>query len=80
MLGLRRVPHDSTLCDTHQRLLRRPLPHRTAPLVAAAQALGLLPTRATGIVAATGLEARHVSRYYVWRTGYQGFAADAGRH
>jgi len=75
VLGLKRVPHDSTLCYAQQRLLRQPcfraLQHRLWPR---AQALGLLPTRATGIVNATGLEARHVSRYYVWRTGYRGIA------
>jgi transposase len=75
VLGLKRVPHYSTLCSAHQRLMRQPhfhaLQHR---LWRQAQALSLLPARATGIVDATGLEARQVSRYYVWRAGYRGFA------
>ena len=75
VLGLKRVPHYSTLGYAHQRLIRQPcflaLQHR---LWQRAHTLGLLPTRTTGIVDATGLEARHVSRYYVWRAGYRGFA------
>jgi hypothetical protein len=43
-------------------------------MVAAGADPSLLPTRATGIVDATGLEARHVRRYDVWRTGYRGVA------
>lgn len=34
-----------------------------------ARAQGLIGERPDGIVDATGLESRHVSRYYVWRTG-----------
>jgi hypothetical protein len=55
-----------------------------------ASAQQLLPARLTGITDATGLEARSVSRYYVWRTGYRRFSrrrwpkltlvGDADRH
>jgi hypothetical protein len=73
--GLKRVPHYSPRCDAHQRLMRQPhfhaLPYR---LWRQAQALSLLPARATGSVGAPGLEARQVSRDYVWRAGYRGFA------
>jgi hypothetical protein len=73
--GLKRVPHYSPRCDAHQHLMRQPhfhaLPHR---LWRQAQALSLLPARATGIVDATGLEARQVRRSYVWRAGYRGVA------
>ena len=34
-----------------------------------AQLLGLLPERSRAAIDATGLESRHVSRYYVWRRG-----------
>lgn len=38
-----------------------------------ARSRGLLPPRPTGMINATGLEARHVSRYYVERKGYRRF-------
>jgi hypothetical protein len=34
-----------------------------------ARAIGLLPKRSRAAIDATGLESRHVSRYYVWRLG-----------
>jgi hypothetical protein len=38
-------------------------------MVRAAEAIGLLPKRSSVAVDATGLESRHVSRYFVWRLG-----------
>lgn len=38
-------------------------------MVALGRAIGLLPLRSRAAVDATGLESRHVSRYYVWRLG-----------
>ena len=73
-LGLTQVPHYSTLCYAQRRLLRKP---RVQALLHAiwkrAQPETAQPTRRTGVVDATGLEARHVSRYFVWRTGYRHF-------
>lgn len=73
-IGLGRVPHYSTLCYAQRRLLKqrlfRALQHQ---VFQRARAKGLLPARPTGIIDATGLEARHVSRYYVDRKGYRRF-------
>jgi hypothetical protein len=38
-------------------------------MVLIARAIGLLPKRSRVAIDATGLESRHVSRYYVWRLG-----------
>jgi hypothetical protein len=38
-------------------------------MVKLAQAVGLLPRRSSVAIDATGLESRHVSRYFVWRLG-----------
>ncbi len=74
VLGLQRVPNYSTLCYAHQRLMRQALFSALQHHVwQQAQAWGLLPERPKGIVDATGFEARHVSRYYVWRKGYRRF-------
>lgn len=74
VLGLNRVPNYSTLCYAHQRLMRQTsflaFQHQVWQQ---AQALRLLPERPKGVVDATGLEARHVSRYYVWRKVYRHF-------
>ena len=68
VLGLDRVPNYSTLCYAQHRLLRlrqfHALQHRVWQQ---AQAEGWCSPPATGIVDATGLEARPVSRYYIWR-------------
>jgi hypothetical protein len=34
-----------------------------------AKSIGLLPARSRAAIDATGMESRHVSRYYVWRSG-----------
>ncbi len=75
IVGLTRVPHYSTLCYAQRRLMTRA--HFEALLQqiwghAEEQHLGQAPR--TGMVDATGLEARHVSRHYVWRAGYRRFA------
>ena len=91
VLGLTQVPHYSTLCYAQRRLMRAGLFHALQQQVwQAAQQAGLVEAQPTGMVDATGLEARHVSRYYVWRTGYRRFrrrrwpkltlAGDEGTH
>jgi hypothetical protein len=74
LLGLSRIPHYSTLCYAHQRLMRqsnfRALLHATWQQ--AVPEGETIPHR-SGIVDATGLEARHVSRHFVWRAGYRRF-------
>lgn len=74
-LGLTYLPHYSTLCYAHQRLLS-PVPFEALmhSVWEQAREIGLNPKRPTGLVDATGLEARHVSRHYVWRAGYRRFA------
>src|SRR5262249_57655008 len=37
--------------------------------IRSAQERGLIPARARAAVDATGLETRHISRYFVWRQG-----------
>ncbi len=74
VMGLKRVPHYSTLCYAHKRLMT----HRwfralQQQVFRRAKGRGLLPARPTGIIDATGVEARHVSRYYVERKGYHRF-------
>ena len=74
VLMLEQVPHYSTLCYAQKRLIHASLFHALQRQVwQTAEQLGLVEERPTGIVDATGLEARHVSRYYVWRTGYRHF-------
>lgn len=74
MLELNRVPNFSTLCYAHQRLMRQAFFLALQEQVwQRAHDLGLLPERPIGVVDATGLEARHVSRYFVWRKGYRRF-------
>ena len=68
------MPHYSTLCYAQCRLLRAANFHALqAQVWQAAERAGLPEPAPTGMVDATGLEARHVSRYYVWRAGYRGF-------
>jgi DDE family transposase len=74
VLQLEQVPHYSTLCYAQQRLLRAGgFQALQAQVWQAAGWLGLVEARPTGMVDATGLETRHVSRYYVWRAGYRHF-------
>jgi len=74
VLKLEQIPHSSTLCYAQQRLIRARLFYALQRQIwQTAERLGLVEDHPTGIVDATGLEARHVSRYYVWRTGYRHF-------
>src|SRR5512140_3030404 len=74
VLELDRVPHYSTLCYAQRRLIHAKWFQALQQQVwQTAERLGLVEAHPTGIVDATGLEARHVSRYYVWRTGYRHF-------
>src|SRR5574337_295219 len=74
VLGLGQAPHYSTLCYAQRRLMRMGVFHAVQQQVwQTAQQAELVDERPTGIVDATGLEARHVSSYYVWRTGYRPF-------
>jgi hypothetical protein len=74
VLGLDQVPHYSTLCYAQRRLMRMGVFQALQQQVwQAAYTAGLVEERPTGIVDATGLKARHVSRYYVWRTGFRRF-------
>jgi hypothetical protein len=73
-VGLARVPHYSTLCYAQRRLLKqRTFQALQRQVFQRARSHGLLPARPTAIIDATGLEARHVSRYYVDRKGYRRF-------
>jgi hypothetical protein len=73
-IALARVPHYSTLCYAQRRLLKQRSFHALQQQVfQRARSRGLWPARPTGIIDATGLEARHVSRYYVDRKGYRRF-------
>ena len=73
-VGLIRAPHYSTLCYAQRRLGRqRTFAALQQQVFHRARARGLLPQRPTAIIDATGLEARHVSRYYVDRKGYRRF-------
>jgi Transposase DDE domain len=73
-IALARVPHYPTLCYAQRRLLKtRPFHALQRQVFQRARSKGLWPARPTGIIDATGLEARHVSRYYVDRKGYRRF-------
>lgn len=74
VLGLTEVPHYSTLCYAQKRLMRAGQFQALQQQVwTVADQAGLVEPKPTGVVDATGLEARHVSRYYVWRAGYRRF-------
>jgi hypothetical protein len=74
-LGLASVPHYSTLCYAHQRLMKEGLFQiLEATVMRQAQDQALVPNHPTAVIDATGLEARQVSRYYVWRKGYRRFS------
>jgi Transposase DDE domain len=74
VVGLTQVPHYSTLCYAQRRLAKqRNFAALQQQVFLRAQARGLLAPRPTALIDATGLEARHVSRYYVDRKGYRRF-------
>jgi hypothetical protein len=73
-LGLRKVPHYSTLAHAARRLLAGAEMGGTfrraqAAVVARARAAGLIDAAPVAAVDATGLEARHVSAYFRMRRG-----------
>jgi hypothetical protein len=71
---LARVPPYSTLCYAQRRLLKqRTFQALQQQVFQRARARGVLPQDLTGIIDATGLEARPVSRYDVDRKGYRRF-------
>jgi hypothetical protein len=74
VLKLKRVPHFSTLCYAHRRLWRQPAFRAVQQRIwQHARQVELVSNAPTGVIDATGLEARHVSRYYVWRAGFRRF-------
>lgn len=69
-LGLKQMPHYSTLAHAAKRLGKSEHFRRLwAEVFADAQQLELVEGRPEIVVDATGLESRHSSRYYVWRRG-----------
>jgi len=69
-LGLRKVPHYSTLCYAQERLLAEGSFQRLLKAVwVQAKALGLVGDQPEVALDSTGLETRHVSAYYVNRRG-----------
>lgn len=69
-LGLKKVPHYSTLCYAQERLLRDGRFDRLLSVVwAQAQRQGLVDDKPELAIDATGLETRHVSAHYMNRRG-----------
>ena len=78
-IGLARVPHYSTPCYAQRRLVKqRSFEALQQQVFQRARARGLLPARPTGIIDATGLEARHASRYDVTARATAASGAAAG--
>ena len=74
VLGLTNVPHFTTLCAAHRRLLSKPQTSRFFDqLIVLCRRRGLLG-RKTRLAAmdSTGLESRHVSHYFTRRSGRHG--------
>ena len=75
VLGLKKVPHYSTLCYAEKRLLKKKaFENLLNAIFDQAETIGLLQEKKTAAVDATGLESRHTSRYYVRRRGYKRFS------
>jgi transposase len=73
-LGLKNVPHYSTLCYAQERLLEDGKFQRLLAAVwEFARQQRLIDTRPEVAIDATGLESRHVSAHYVDRKGYRRF-------
>jgi len=72
-LGLTKVPHFTTLCAAHRRLLSRPQTHRLLDRLIVVCRRRRLLKRTTRLAAmdSTGLESRHVSHYFTRRCGRQ---------
>ena len=69
VLGLKRVPHFTTLCAAHKRLFKKPQADRLMDqVIRRCQRQGLLPPKSPlAAIDSTGLESRHVSRYFIHR-------------
>ena len=69
VLGLSRVPHFTTLCAAHRRLLSKPQTHLLFDqFVVECRRRGLLGrTSRLAAMDSTGLESRHVSHYFTRR-------------
>lgn len=74
LLGLKKVPHFSTLCYAEERLMGDgSFPKLLKAVTAKAKGLGLIGKKPEAAIDATGLETRHTSAHYVKRTGYKRF-------
>jgi hypothetical protein len=71
VLGLCKVPHFTTLCAAHRRLLRKGLTNRLIDrLLAFCRRNGQLPRKTRlAVIDSTGLETRHSSHYFTRRCG-----------
>ena len=71
VLGLRRVPHFTTLCAASRRLLRKPMAAKMLASILALCRKGKLLKKRSKLAAidSTGLESRHVSGYFTRRCG-----------
>jgi len=71
VLGLSRVPHFTTLCAAHRRLLRKGLTRRLIDrLLAFCRRNGVLREKTRlAVIDSTGLETRHSSHYFTRRCG-----------
>jgi hypothetical protein len=70
-LDLQRVPHFTTLCAAHRRLLKKPRTDRLLDrLIAVSRRHGVLrKTSRLAVIDSTGLETRHSSHYFTRRCG-----------
>jgi len=70
VIGLTKVPHFTTLCAAHRRLLKkRKTHHLMDQLLQTCRTQGLLPDKSTlAAIDSTGLESRHVSHYFTRRS------------
>lgn len=68
-LGLKRVPHFTTLCAASRRLLKKPHADRLMGLILRhCRRKGILPRKSRlAAIDSTGLESRHVSHYFTQR-------------
>ena len=71
VLGLSKVPHFTTLCAAHRRLLRKGLTRRLIDrLLAFCRRNGVLKEKTRlAVIDSTGLETRHSSHYFTRRCG-----------
>lgn len=69
VLGLKRVPHFTTLCAASRRLLQKPQADRLmGRILRQCRGKGILPRKSRlAAIDSTGLESRHVSSYFTHR-------------